>query len=250
MAGRSDPGDGLLTSRVNDALRIARDSSVSKYLGFLDEREAALCAGARKRAGEMELRFFGGYEGAARVMLGLIPPGAEARFPLAAVTLHVRREASLTHRDWLGSLLSLGIKREAVGDLLCEEGRCVAFVTESVAPVILRELRKVGGEGVQVTTGFEEPLPAAHRFLARSETVAPVRLDGVVAAVCACARSQAAEWIRLGLVAVNGLPCGKGDAPLKAGDRLAVRGKGKYILDSTDRVTRKGRVVLDFRQYL
>ena len=250
MADRSSSSDGLLTSRVNDALRIARDSSVSKYLGFLDEREAALCAGLCRHAGGIEVRFFGGYEGAERVMLGLIPPGEEAAFPLRALTLTVRNSAALSHRDWLGSLLSLGIKRDAVGDLLCEEGRCVAFVTESVAPLIRQELTKVGGEGVRVSEGFTEPLPTAHRFLARTETVASVRLDGVVAAVCACSRTQAAEWIRLGLVAVNGLPCAKGDAPLRAGDRLAVRGKGKFIFDSTDRRTRKGRVLLEFRQYL
>lgn len=246
----TDPDDGLLTSRVHDALRIARDSSVSKYIGFLDERRQALCSYACARVGGIDCRFFGGYEGAERVMLGLIPPGGEERFPIAALTLRVRPCAALTHRDWLGSLLALGLKRESVGDLLCEPGRCVAFVAESVAPVILRELTRVGGEGVKVVEGFSEPLPAAHRFAEKSVTVASVRLDGVVSALFACSRSQAAEWIRLGLVAVNGLPCQKGDAPLRGGDRLAVRGKGKFILDACDRLTRKGRVVLEVRQYL
>lgn len=250
MAGRSDSGDGLLLSRVHDAFRIARDSCVVKHIGFLDEHGAALCASALKGQNEVDVRFFGGHEDAERTVLGLFPKGEEIRWPIAALTLLTWQEASLSHRDYLGSMLALGIARESVGDLLCEPGRCVAFLMPSVVPVIRDELTRIGREGVRIAEGYEEPLPAAHTFRAFTETVASLRLDGVVAALCSVSRGQATEWIRLGLVSCNGRPCDKTSAAVREGDKIAVRGKGKFVIDRGSAVTRKGRIVLEARQYL
>ncbi len=250
MAGRTDSGDGLLLSRVDDAYRIARDSCVVKHIGFLDETGAALCASALKGRHEVEVRFFGGHADAERTVLGLFPKGEAIRWPIAAVTLLSRKEAVLSHRDYLGSLLALGISRESVGDLLCEPGRCVAFVSPAVLPLIRDELTRIGREGVRVAEGYEEPLPAAHTYRSFTETVASLRLDGVVAALCSTSRGQAAEWIRLGLVSCNGRPCDKTSATVREGDKIAVRGKGKYVIDRGSAVTRKGRIVLEARQYL
>ena len=159
MAGRSDSGDGLLLSRVHDAFRIARDSCVVKHIGFLDEHGAALCASALKGQNEVDVRFFGGHEDAERTVLGLFPKGEEIRWPIAALTLLTRQEASLSHRDYLGSMLALGIARESVGDLLCEPGRCVAFLMPSVVPVIRDELTRIGREGVRIAEGYRSLCP-------------------------------------------------------------------------------------------
>ena len=255
MSVRSDSGDGLLVSRVNDAVRIARDQYVPKFIGFLDEHESAVCVRALRAIGAADYRLFGGHGEAQRVFLGVFPdadgePWMTESWPIRALTFRFRTAAAVTHRDVLGSLMSLGITRDSVGDILTEPGRAVVFVSESVSEFIRTQLTRIGGEGVQTEGGFCEPLPAAFRFRRLTETVASMRLDGVTAALCRTSRQKAAEWIREGLVALNGMPCDKVSAVVRDGDTLSVRGQGKFRVDNSGSTTRKGRIVLTARQYI
>lgn len=255
MSQRADSDDRLLASRVNDAMRLARDKYVPKFIGFLDEHAAAVCQQAIGRHSGVEFRLFGGYDDAQRVFLGIFPDEdavsrMEGRWPITALTFRYRSVARLTHRDVLGSLMSLGITRDSVGDILIEEGRAVVFLSETVAQFVCAQLSKIGGEGVEIAEGFCEPLPAAYRLRPVTETVASMRLDGVVAALCATSRAKATEWIQGGLVAVNGIECDRVSAIVRDGDRLSVRGKGKFRIDSSEDTTRKGRIVLKAQQYI
>ena len=255
MSPAFESDDRLLTSRVNDAKRIARDKYVHKFIGFLDERSAALCLQALGKHSGVAYTFFGGYDDAQRVMLGIFPDEEamsrmSSAWPITALTLRFREVARLTHRDVLGSLMSLGITRESVGDILIDEGRAVIFVADSVAEFVRSQLSKVGGEGVKVEEGFSQPLPAAYRLLPVTETVASMRLDGVVAALCGTSRTRASEWIQGGLVAVNGIECDRVSAALRDGDKLSVRGIGKFRIDNCEDTTRKGRIVLKAQKYI
>ncbi len=254
MSPRTDSDEKLLISRVNDAVRLARDKYVPKFIGFLDEHAAAVSLQAVKGA-EVAYRFFGGYEDAQRVCLGVFHDETamdieDDSWPITALTLRFRSAASLTHRDVLGSLMSLGITRESVGDILIDEGRAVIFVSDKVADYIRAELVKVGGEGVKIEEGCSLPLPVAYRLRDMTETVASMRLDAVVAALCSTSRTQATEWINLGLVSLNGLECDKVSALVRDCDALSVRGKGKFRINSSSDTTRKGRILLRAQKYI
>ena len=80
------------------------------------------------------------------------------------ITAEFPRQYSLTHRDFLGALMNLGLRREAIGDILVEEGRAVLFLWETVADLVLSELAKAGRVGLKLTEGLPEQLPAAHAF--------------------------------------------------------------------------------------
>ena len=112
-------------ARVNEALQSARFRSRPSFVGFLDERQALLALKAAERQSDVRFALEGGYEGAARVMFGAFPPFAEPEweaFPLEAVTVCFRAGAQLSHRDLLGSLMSLGVERDVLGDLLLKKG--------------------------------------------------------------------------------------------------------------------------------
>ena len=122
-SNRADKEASGLRARIKDAARLSGVRRRPCYIGFLDDGERAeaeviLRGGAYASYGR---RFYGGYEEAERVMLGLSaegPPEPET-FPLTALLFRYRREASITHRDVLGSLLSCGVRRDKLGDILC-----------------------------------------------------------------------------------------------------------------------------------
>lgn len=80
------------------------------------------------------------------------------KFPVASLTLTFRRQDTLSHRDFLGALMALGIERETLGDILVEEGRAVLFLKEEMVSFVEQNLEKVGSTGVGIERGFAEPL--------------------------------------------------------------------------------------------
>ena len=218
------------------------------FLGFLSEEEAAFLNSLQKK----EVMFFGGSVNAERVFLGAFPeniPKSEKAFPIKALALNYRKQKNLTHRDFLGSVLALGIKREAVGDILIEDGRAVLFVSSAVAPLILSELKTVGREGVTVTEGADERLPEAERREQAVFTVSSLRLDCVIAAVFSLSRNSATEFIQQKLVRVNSIVAEKPTKQIFEGDKISLRGKGKFTLKLLNGETKKGRLKIIVEKY-
>ena len=240
----------LLTARINNTADILLKTSVPKFLGFLSIEEAVL---AERILSHRNVRysFFGGYDGADRVVLACLPEWAEdVNFPIVPITFTFKKEYTLSHRDFLGLLMSLGIKRETIGDILTEESRAVIFVLEEIADYILNQVEKVGKVGVTLQKGFASPLPLKNTLEEFSVTVSSMRLDCVVAALCNFSRSDSAEKIELGLVNVNSEVIQKTTKTVFNGDVVSVRGKGKYIIISGEEKTRKNRLVLKYKKYV
>lgn len=240
----------LLYARIADTADICERTNRCKYLGFLSAEQAAA---ANKYLEKRNVRFslWGGYADAQRVMLGCFPEWASGdEFPITAVTFKYRKTDILSHRDFLGSLMGLGINREAVGDILIEEGKAVAFLSEDIADFVLNQLEKVGRVGVTLSVGFEGSLPEGDTLASFSTTIASERLDCVVAALAGISRNSATEKITQGLVCVNSFPTEKITLSVNEGDIITVRGKGKFIITSLDGRTRKNRVILNYQKYI
>ena len=240
----------LFFARVNDAVELCYKSSAPQFLGFLSETEAAK---AQDILGNLNasFRFFGGYDEACRVMLGIFPEWCEdAPFPIKALTFSYRECDTLSHRDFLGSVMALGITRETVGDILVENGRAVMFVTAEMERYISSQTEKVGRVGVNISQGFTEPLPQHSKLAEFSDTIASARLDCVVAAVCSTSRSKAAQMIEGALVSVNSIGCQKATRAVTGGDKITVKGKAKFIIDSISDLSKKGRIILKYSKYV
>ena len=240
----------VFEARVLDAARLCYRSGAPKFLGFLSPAEAAA---AVKALSEENIRysFFGGFDGAERTMLGCLPDWCEQPdFPITAVTFRFRKQDAVSHRDVLGALMGLGIVREAVGDILVEEGRAVAFVKNEILDFVLSQVEKIGRVGVTAEKGACEPLPAVGELTVCSDTVASLRLDCVIAAICKISRAKAAELISEGLVSVNSVAALKAALNVSAGDRLTVRSKGRFSVISADGVSRKGRIILEYGKFI
>lgn len=240
----------LLPCRVRDAYNICEKTNAPKFLGFLKPEEAAVAVDVLKPLGA-SFEFFGGYEGAERVMLALKPDWCEGpQYPISSFTFKYRVGDTLCHRDFLGSLMALGITRESVGDILVGEGRAVVFVTNEIARFVSTQLEKIGRVGVEITEGYLPPLPTLSQKLALSDTVASMRLDCVVAALGGFSRSVACEKIERGEVSVNSVCCDKASKVVASGDKVTVKHKGRFEIASADSYSKKGRIILKYYKYV
>ncbi len=242
----------LVAARIADAVRLCNNASFPKFVGFLRPEEVAQAKTVADKLG-CKYCLFGGYESAERMFFGAFPDWCdepEDYFPITPVTILLKNAETLSHRHFLGALLSLGIKREAVGDILIEKGRAVAFLNSEIAPFVKEQLTKVANVGVSVSEGFTASLPGLSGFETFSATVASSRLDCVVGALLKSSRSRASELILEKLVSVNSVLTDKTVKAVRSGDTITVRGKGKFIIESLDGRTKKDRIILVAKKYI
>ena len=247
MAFSTEFSQESLYARIDDTVRLCDKRNAPCFLGFLDLREQAVARPYLEGHAQGSWVFYGGYEEAERCLLALFPSyllSDQVDYPLCAVGFRYRPIAKLTHRDFLGTLLSLGIRRETVGDILCGEGLSVVFLSREIAPFVCREIRKVGGEGVECIPDYVGDLPLSRSYEERHETVASPRLDTIVKALLHCSRESAAELIRTGAVSVDHRPTESVSVQLTAPCTVSVRGSGRYLIDQIGPETKKGRLNL------
>lgn len=239
----------LFVSKLGDCLK--RSLRRPCFLGFLDESEAAFCREFLKRE-ETAWMLWGGYEEAERVMAGFFPdyirPVPE-EFPLRALTVRFRKEDALGHRDFLGSLMGLGIERSVLGDILIGEGKAVVFLKEEISRYVQDNLRKIGRTGVKISEGIEGPLPVIREYKDITGVIASNRLDCMSALLCHTSREKAGRFVSAGLVMVNHREILEGSARIHEGDIISVRGHGKFVIDSFGPPTSKGRLTVKCRKY-
>lgn len=150
------------------------------------------------------------------------------------------------HRDYLGAVLGLGIRREWIGDIIVQEDTAYIFCLPTVENHLVSSLEKVGRYGVktQSVPVCSVPLPA--KQLKRvSFTVKSPRLDAVAAGMFGISRTEAARLIDAGAASVDYIQCLKGDTQLKEGAVISLRGFGKGTLTACGGTSRKGRTFVD-----
>ncbi|MBQ3817290.1 MAG: hypothetical protein II802_03355, partial [Clostridia bacterium] len=220
------------------------------YLGFLSQSETAICQEFLKNK-DVKHAFFGGYDNAERVVLGCFPDWCyDFTYPIKAITFNYRSCDKLSHRDFLGSVMALGLKRETVGDILIEEGRAVMFATAKAAEHILSQISKVASSGVVLTEGFSLPLPGCGKLEEFTASSASARIDCIVSAITGVSRTGAAELIESGYVSVNSVGVQKTTKHISNGDNISVRGKGKFIIADLSHLTKNGRIALKYKKYI
>ena len=235
---RGGAQDKLLLSRAYDAVELYERRGAPRFVGFLNDREAAFLRD--NISSKRQISFFGGHPDAERVMFGA---GADdGDFPITALEFTYKPEYRLTHRDFLGALMALGIRREAVGDILTGSGRTVVFFTDEIAPYILSNVDKVGRVGVRVGYADLSELPEGDKGEERVITLSSLRLDAFVAAACDLSREKAARLIKADLVTVDHAINNGVAFNLSEGSSVAVRGYGKYIIKAVLGTSRKGKL--------
>ena len=224
---------------------------------FLTESERTRVDMLLRGLGFVDFAFWGGFEDAERTCAVFMPDyieeadneSANITFVVAAVDKFNRVEADFSHRDILGSLMGLGLERESIGDITAKGGEGYFAVKKSVLPFILESLEKIGRYPVSVSECPDMIFEKKEDFEEKSDTVASLRLDSVVASVFSLSRSAASDKISAGLVQVGGAVVKKTDSEVKEGDKISLKGQGKVHFTKIDGLSRKGRIRIAFRKY-
>ncbi len=257
----------MLEARLSDAMEKRRRGNVA-CLSFFTPRE--------RRAAERYLRFcgaweqawfWGGYGGAERACLFLLPDYLLACFEgetvpreddsavlavleddveacVRSVLIRGSGYRTLSHRDYLGAILGLGLERDALGDIAVQnDHEAVVFCPQTIATFLLETLTQVGADSVRcLAYRPDEAFTDGRQYKPISDTVASPRLDCVVAALTNLSRERAQQAVRSGLVEVEFEPEERVDLVLTPPTTISVRGYGRFILRSFDGETRKGRL--------
>lgn len=252
----SNAGERLLLSRALDQLHLADTRSIPTHTGFLSPAEAGLVLQLLSAIGGPSYCFLGGYDEAERCRCAFLPDwqSPEDLAPeelISAVRAAWYPSHTLTHRDFLGALMGLGLKREAIGDILVGQGSCDILLLPELAPFVLQNLEYAGHEKLHV-----EPVSLDHLHFPQPkvkvvhDTVPSLRLDAVAAAGFSISRSKLSDAIHAGKVTVNWQAVTRADFPVAEGAVIACRGLGKCKLTEVGQLSRKGRVNITIQRYL
>lgn len=241
--------DGSVAARLRELCLRGTKQQRPVYTRFLSPPEAVLAL-SFAREQHIGCRLYGGYPSAERVMACFFPEGETPVFPLKCI--HIAwdgRYGQADHRAILGSVMGLGIERSMVGDICLLPDAAYLMAAEDMAAFIAQNLVKAGRTPVTARVLEEIPQVAPGEGKSFRDTVASLRLDGVLAAGLSISRSEAAQCIQAGLVQVNHRAETRGDAQLQEGDLLSIRGRGRLILKTVGAPTRKGRIPIQFESH-
>lgn len=159
--------------------------------------------------------------------------------------------SSLGHKDYLGAIMSLGIKREKLGDLITEDSTCYATVCSDISNYIIGNLSSIGNCPCEAYEHdyIVQDLPQ-RKFQQRVVISTSLRLDGMVSAICNVSRNNSVELIASGKILVNYFQCLKKDKVIKNNDTLTIRGYGKFKVEDIIGTTQKERLKVAIKQYI
>ena len=247
MAAENDKELQQLKKRIAELAQKSYEHNIYTYTGFLNMAEQDVFYGMLQEIKGTAYELFGGRTDCERQMLRFGSRealGYEEEFPIVCLAVHPLMEKfadHMTHRDFLGAVMNLGIDRSAVGDILLEGKSAYLFCTDKIASYIIENLDKVKHTSVKcmaVDAVAELPVkePEEIRF-----TVASERADGIIAKVYHLSRNQSLALFRERKIYINGRLNENNSYAMKDGDMVSVRGYGRFAYHGADHGTKKGK---------
>ena len=244
-----------LKNRLNELADRAYNTGQYTFTDFLNLAEISTFQEMKRELSYASPDLFGGTPECERCIVGF---GSEEElgypkvFPIRLLEVSAMQEKfadKLTHRDFLGSVLGLGITREKVGDIFLIENRGYIFVHESVSDFIRESLGFVKHTHVSVTELSEIPEELAPKLLDQEIIVSGNRIDSVIAKLYHLSREEAQTLVKKGEVFINGRETLQTSKELKPGDIISVRHHGRFLFVEEGNRTKKDRLYLHLQIY-
>ena len=246
----------LFKKRLTELANKAYSNSQYLFTSFLSMSELDLYYQIEREISYVPVTMFGGTKDCERVMLRFGSEefcGYEEPFPITCIEIAPMIEKFgevLSHRDYLGALMNLGIERSTLGDIVIIEKTAYLFCTEKMAPYILENLSQIRHTHVRCRIAEHVPESTITKMERKSCLVSSERADSVIAKLYNMSRSQGVELFRAKKVFINGRLNENNSGMLKPGDRVSVRGYGKFIYQGTAYETKKGKLSVEVDVYV
>lgn len=236
----------ILLSRANDLFKLCDKYASPRFSQFLDGAEIADIRDNIHFPYGYNVMFWGGFEDCERKVLGVFPEWEEAeeeKFPISVIKFIPGFTKKLSHRDYLGTIMSLGIDRAKIGDILVEENAAYVFAYSDIAEYIADNIAKIANTGVKSELLSGDGIDIPKKNYKFAEVVcASLRLDAVIAGALNISRNVSMQLIGAGKVKLNYREANQSSKILKEGDLVSVRGYGRFFLEEEGELTRKGRL--------
>ena len=247
-----------LKNRLSDLADKSYQQGIFTFSSFLGLAEQDAFHSVERELNYAKPMIWGGHEESERVVIrfGFAEElGYEIPYPISCIhiePLSPKFAEKLSHRDFLGALMNLGIERSTLGDILVNEKEAWIFCLDSIAEYICDSLDKVRHNSVRckvvdindtsVTIPSEEPNIV-------NIQVASLRADAVISKVYNLSREVSLSLFQAQKIYINGRLCENNSAKVKAGDTINARGFGKFRLNDDGHLTKKGRVSISVGVY-
>ena len=202
----------------------------------------------------IDYTYFGGYEGAERQKLAVTPYELNHEdFEIGALNIEVKTGLgkALSHRDYLGAILSLGIERDRIGDIIPHESGAYVIICAGMMPYIRSQLSTIGRyQKIEVEEiSLDQLMAIKPETKEIHTTVSALRMDAVTAAAFGLSRSECAKLIQGEKAKRNGLTVSVGQL-LSEGDTITLRGYGKAKLKGINGYPKKERIHITIEKYV
>ena len=249
MQLNSDP---IFESHIRDLINKSKKIGRPVFSKFLNDKERIT---AERVANSLSCQYllFGGYPDADNVMFSVYNEDEPltSDFPIVCLKINItNKNADLKHSDYMGAIMALGIDRDIFGDIISYPNTAYVFVLELMADYLIDNLTDIGREKCFVTAEDKTFTPdVKYKFSDQQIIIASDRLDCFLSALCRLSREKSIETIKKRLVYVNGTEAINPSKKINEGDKLVIRGYGKYIIGPCDGKTHKDRLKVKVKKY-
>ncbi len=250
----TDKDETLFRSRISELANKCFDRDIPCYTDFLTLREQTVFHSMERSLPPVRVFLTGGYEASERKMVCFLPSyldeeTAAPPFSLLLAEARDRRfSEALTHRDFLGALMNLGIERQCVGDLMIRDAACYFYAVDRIADYIIDSLTRVKHTEV-LCSRFEGDIAISPETEPVEGSVASLRLDSILSVVFKTSHSKIVPYIEGEKVYVDGRMTPSPDARLSGGEIVSCRGLGKFRFAGVVTETKKGRLFIRTELY-
>lgn len=246
--------ENLLKSRILELARNTYFKEINTNTLFLNLYEQTVFCTLCKNLPKVNYTLYGGYEAAERKIVCFFPCSEkEYSSPIEILKIEILGEkfsSKISHRDFLGAILNIGIDRANIGDILPRENFAYVFVLKRISKVILEELSFVRKNPVRVRKVDFLELENLDNTKIENVNVASLRLDALIAASQNKSRTLASELIKSKLVFVNSKECTNGAYTVKENDLITIRKVARFKFLDVVKETRKERLVVRISRYI
>lgn len=239
--------------RLLDKIEIVERNYEVEYTDFLDPYQIRLSESILNRF-DVNYHAEGGHDDAERKSIVIYPDYLlkdDVESPVAAIEIRGSFKFNeVSHRDYLGSILGTGVKREKIGDIYIGEGHAQVVLHRDILDYLAVNLERIGKERVQVKEiDFSEIEKCEIEYEDRVIVVSSDRLDAIISEVYGLSRAKSKSAVSSDRVKVNWAPVSEPSLKLSAGDLVSVRKLGRFIVGESKGTTRKDNERLEIRLY-
>lgn len=253
--------DKICLSQVLDKIEFSKTREKIEYTDFLDMYQVSLVENFLRKINIKTYQLYGGYEDAERKVLFVYPEKYDEKMleknydkilKIVRVTLPEEEKGQYSHRNYLGGIVKLGLKREKVGDIIVQEQGADIITLEEFSGILKQELPSLTRfENSKINVEEIQNLQKREVKVEQVKIIVPsLRLDNFVSDLARTSRSKAVQIMEQERVFVNGQNEKKASKQVKLGDIITIRGKGRFVIKEFDGTTRSGRTVVVVQKYV